>query len=248
MDPRVYSTYFELEKHNWWFVARRKIIAQVLRDSIAQKVERACDIGCGAGVNFPILSQAARQVGGLEMSEEAVMLARGSYPDADIVTGVFPSTPIPQCDLVTMFDVLEHFDDDVAALKEIRARLTQNGILVLTVPAHQYLWSSHDDIVHHQRRYSRHSLLRSLRSAGFTPVRITYFNALLFVPILAYRVLRKLFGDNRSSDLFTVPKPLNILLEKTFSLERLPLRFMNLPIGVSFLCVARKSAEPAGPR
>ena len=244
MDSGVYSKYFELEKHNWWFVARRKIIAQVLRDTIVEKVERACDIGCGAGVNFPILSQAARQVGGVEMSEEAAMLARGNYPGAHIVTGVFPSTPIPQCDLVTMFDVLEHFEDDVAALKEIGSRLTQNGMLVLTVPAHQYLWSSHDDMVHHKRRYSKYSLLRALRSAGFTPVRITHFNALLFVPILAYRLARKLFGDNRSSDLFTVPKPLNTLLEITFSFERMPLRFMNLPIGVSFLCVARKSGEP----
>lgn len=243
MDAGIYSTYFDLEENHWWFRGRRRIIEAVLKTIFPRRVAYACDIGCGAGENLPLLAEVAHDVCGLEMSHAAAARARRNYPAFSITEGIFPDViPAGTFDLVTLFDVLEHIEDDGAALASIRERLAPGGLLMLTVPAHPFLWSAHDDIVHHKRRYTKHTLNAALRAAGFAPIRVTYFNALLFIPTVLFRLLKRGLSRTPSSDLFAFPKPVNAALTAVFGAERFVLRYADIPFGVSLLAVARKTS------
>lgn len=246
MDSKIYDTYFKLEDSHWWFLGRKKILADIIAHIVPRRVESACDIGCGKGENLVLLSRVADSLSGIEMSPEAVALARTRFPHAAIETGSFPGISVPHnTDLVTMFDVLEHIEDDAGALNTIRGSLAPGGLLVCTVPAFPFLWSAHDDIVHHKRRYTKRTLRRALEKAGFVVERTTYFNAFFFVPTCVFRMVKRLVSHTPSSDLFPFPLLINSVFTLLFGAERFLLRILDLPFGVSVLAIARKPGMSA---
>jgi SAM-dependent methyltransferase len=243
MERDVYQRMAELEQEHWWFVARRRILADLLPRWIAgNPARRILEAGCGTGGNLAMLSKLGEVVA-FEPDDMARQLARrhGAF---EIRRGFLPDD-IPygpeSFEVVAALDVLEHVDDDVGSLKAMASRLRPGGHLVLTVPAFPSLWSRHDECHHHKRRYRRRELLARIAAAGLAPVRVTYFNSWL-LPLIAFVRFGKaaLRLDDRGDETMP-PRLLNRMLTVLFASERYVLRLMPLPIGVSLLAVARKA-------
>jgi SAM-dependent methyltransferase len=143
-------------------------------------------------------------------------------------------------DLVTALDVVEHMDDDLAGLREMRRVLRPGGRVLLFVPTFMFLWGVQDDVSNHRRRYRLPELRRVLEQAGFEIERMTYANITFFLPILLMRKLMRVTGIKAESENNINVSALNGVLGSLFGVESVVLRFMNIPFGVSGLCVARK--------
>jgi SAM-dependent methyltransferase len=241
VDPLVLRQHLDLEERHWWFVARRKIVLDILDGHLPRGGDlEVLDAGCGGGATLESL----RRYGypqGMEPSEEAVAYNR--QKGREVVRGYIEDMPFDDgsFDLVLALDVIEHVPEDLAALAELDRVLKPGGFLLVTVPALRLLWGPHDVANGHHRRYTLGGLRGRVEASGFEVVRATYFNTLLFPAILAARLLGRLRGKVAASDIGEVPRPLNAALEAVFSLEAPLLRRGSLPVGVSALCLARKS-------
>jgi SAM-dependent methyltransferase len=250
MDPSMYREFAELhEARHWWFVGRRRILASFLRDHLGGRRDlRILDVGCGTGGMLPLLARHGN-VTGIDPAPAAISYARQRYDGtAELLQVDFPRQLPPGggFDLVTLFDVLEHLDDDAAALAAVSALLRPGGMTLVTVPALRSLWSPHDVINQHRRRYSRGELKERLEESGFRLQRLTYYNSLLFPAVYGARLLRRRLakkGDRRS-DFRIASDWLNNRLAALFGAERHLLKHCNLPLGVSLLALARKPGEP----
>jgi len=233
-----------VEDRHWWFVARRKVLGSVLRSIGLQQPCRLCEVGAGTGGNLRMLAAFA-EVDAFELDDYAremacqrsgVAVQRGALPDH------LPNAAGPY-NVVCMFDVLEHIERDDAALLSVRSIMSEGGRLVITVPAYQWLWSAHDEQLHHKRRYTSSSLAALIRGSGLQIELLTYFNTLLFPLGAAGRVLDRI-GNRTVLTGNSIPsKPINAALTGIFSSERWLLRVLNFPFGMSLLAVARKGRE-----
>lgn len=248
MNPELYEAHDRLEDRHWWFEGRRRVIREVLRRHLLPKAKRRIlDVGCGTGGMFPLLMEFGA-VDGAEFSPDARARAQRKFPGRRVEACELPATlPEGTWDVVTAFDVIEHLDDPVGSLKTMRSRLPFDGQVVVTVPAFQFLWSRHDDVNHHKRRYGRLELVSHLSSAGFNVSFVSYFNTLLFPAVAGARLLERLlpsrFGKKREeADLGETPEPLNGVLTALFGGERLAVGRTQLPFGVSLIAVAQRTA------
>lgn len=249
MEQQFYQEYAIAETEHWWFVARRQIIAKALDSLHLNPDSDILEVGCGPGGNLELLSRYGNvsalesDVGTREIanSRKIVQVEQGALPD-NIPFG-------DNCfDLIAMFDVLEHIDDDAGALDVLHKRLRPDGILLLTVPAYNFLWSHHDVVNQHKRRYTRKRLIKLAQDAGYQVAYSTYFNTLLFPLVLAVRLLEKLLHTSAGNEVEMPPKPLNVLLKHIFASERILLPHLSLPFGVSIMVIARKPRADTGRR
>lgn len=243
MDTSLYQQFYQLEKSHWWFRGRRNIITSILSSCVPDKVESALDIGCGTGFNAALLKKFAEKITGVESSDEAITFAEKVGISFPLIKGEFPLVVIKeQYDLISLLDVLEHIDDERQAAQEIERLLKPGGIAVITVPAFPFLWSEHDTLAHHKRRYTQRTLM-SLFAAETQCIieKMSYYNFFLFLPIVTFRFMRRIIGLKKGeSDIFSVPHMLNEILYSVFSWEHLLIRHLNFPIGISLICVVRK--------
>jgi SAM-dependent methyltransferase len=238
---------YELQTHraedrHWWYRGRRIVLEQVIADLRLPARARILDAGCGSGRNMVELARHGT-VTGVELSDTSVVLARerdagevieGSVLEMDIASDSF--------DLAVSLDVIEHLQDDLTALRELRRVVAPGGSLLVTVPAYQWLWSGHDEINHHHRRYTRRTLQHVAEQAGWEQVRTTYFNSLLLPMAILLRVLDRLNTKTTESslDLWVPPEPLNWLLQRPLTLEAALIgRRARIPAGLSLLAVFR---------
>ena len=226
---------------HWWFVARRQIIEKVMGRLLAPNVDRdLLEVGCGSGFNLSMLERFGR-VEALEMSSSAAARARSRAPKSKVDVGAIPMD-LDRCyDVICLFDVLEHIEDEAMAIEWIHDHLRPGGQLFLTVPAYQFLWTEYDVAAHHFRRYTRSDLIASV-GTRFSIDYATYFNTHLFPLVAAVRVVRKglrLKSGERDGSIGAVGQT-NVVLRYIFSLERLWLPGFRLPFGVSVLMAARK--------
>jgi SAM-dependent methyltransferase len=238
MERVVYQQMAELDDRHWWYRARRKILADLIRrEANLPPNARILEIGCGTGHNLAMLSGFGH-VDGLELDDEAAALSekrlgrgilRSPLPELDGVTDDY--------DLIGAFDVIEHIDDDRAALDAIATKLKPGGKFIMTVPAHPWMWTAHDVANHHKRRYSKRSLRALIQGSPLKLDRIGYFNSLLFPVAVAERALSKLRGKD-NGDVSLPPKPLNAALEAVFGSERYLVGRLPLPPGLSLFAVA----------
>jgi hypothetical protein len=140
--------------------------------------------------------------------------------------------------MIAVLDVVEHIEDDVAALEAMAKRLKPGGTILITVPAHQWMWSAHDVVNHHKRRYSKATLIAALERAGLKWRKLGYFNSLLFPAAVAARLAGKITGKDDSDD-SPPAKPLNAIFEKIFGLERHLVGRVPLPPGLSLIVLAQ---------
>jgi ubiquinone/menaquinone biosynthesis C-methylase UbiE len=245
MNHMEYKTMFELETFYWWFVARRRLISEVVSGLGKNPAHTALlDVGCGTGLNCSMLSKFGK-VFGADSSPQALIFGRSRQVENLVLSRAeelqFPDEVF---DVVTALDVLEHTDDDLAAMREMWRAMKPGAVLVVTVPAYGFLWSEHDEALHHRRRYTAHELRNKLTNAGFEVERSTYFITLMFFPIFLMRIwqnLRKKSVEAKTSHVI-LPRVLNSLLIRMLDVERLYLRWSNLPFGVTALATARKPA------
>lgn len=241
MDRIVYERMAAHDTTHWWYRARRDILADYLtRWGDLPHGAHILEIGCGTGHNLPMLARFG-EIDAIEIDETAGAKASerlgkpvGTAPLPEL-TGVEPGS----YDLVAVLDVIEHVEDDVAALKAIAAALKPGGKILITVPAHQWMWSAHDVVNHHKRRYSKRAFEGLLEEAGLRGEKLGYFNSLLFPVAVAARFAGKLMGKDDSDD-SPPPKPLNTLFEAIFRLERHLVGRMPLPPGLSLITLASK--------
>ncbi len=240
MTPETYALAAQTEDEHWWFSARRDILRAVLDRHLPQASERmVLELGCGNGGNLPLLARYGKLFA-VETDDDARgrAAARGI---AKVEPGMLPhALPFTEMrfDLVAALDVLEHVAEEHAALVAMRAKLKRAGLLLLTVPAFEWLWSHHDEVSHHQRRYSKRELVKLVRDSGFEVVHSSYFNTLLFPLALAHIKLSARFAADAHRGMRIPPRPLNALLRTIFSAERHLVPRLALPFGVSILLCA----------
>jgi SAM-dependent methyltransferase len=241
MERAVYLRMAEVEEEHWWFVARRRILGDLLERLVElPQPARVLEAGCGTGGNLGMLSRFGA-VRAFEPDEGARSHAR-SKGAFDVRDGRLPDA-VPfepdDFDLVAALDILEHLDDDAASLAALAHRLRPGGWLLITVPAFGFLWSQHDESHHHKRRYRKDELVARIKAAGLIPVRVSYYNSLLFPLIAGVRLLRNLLG-RQGDDEALPPRAINRFLAGVFASERHLIGRVPLPLGVSLVALARR--------
>ena len=188
-DPHYFPTLAAVEREHYWFATRREVVRDVLRDVVPDLALRSLfDVGCGSGGLLAFLAESGvRVAGACDVYPESLALVRRRVVEPLLLVdeGRFPPLGTGQT-LLSLFDVLEHIDDDLGTLGQLFGVLEPGGILVLTVPAHPFLFDEMDEIAFHRRRYTRQELGAKLRAAGFEVRHLAHFMAPL-VPLVTLR-------------------------------------------------------------
>jgi 2-polyprenyl-3-methyl-5-hydroxy-6-metoxy-1,4-benzoquinol methylase len=181
MERIVYDRMAELDSRHWWYRARREILARVIESTAKPPAgARILEIGCGTGHNLDMLGRFGT-VDAVEMDDAAreVASARLGRPAKMATLPALEGVERGAYDLVALLDVLEHVEEDRASLVSIAERLKPGGRILLTVPAHPWMWSAHDVVNHHKRRYTKRGFRETIEGAGLQ-VEMPLFNCLLF--------------------------------------------------------------------
>jgi SAM-dependent methyltransferase len=241
MEAIVFQRMASDEDTHWWFRGRRAFLERLLGTlNLPEQSTRLLEVGCGTGGNLALLQQFGR-LDAVEFDPAARVAAeaKAGFPIGFCELPSRIDAAEKSYDVVALLDVLEHVDEDVNSLKAVAAKAREGGYVVITVPAHPWLWSAHDDVHHHKRRYTRRTLKQTIAQAGLSLESIGAFNMLLLPAALAQRAAKRLLGD-RSADDRMPPAPINRLLTRIFMMERHFAGRVPLPIGLSLFAVARK--------
>ena len=246
MESRLYSIFDNTVETHWWFVGRRKIILNFVKQIIGDiNRPRIVDIGCGAGATLKQLENLGAATG-VDISSSAVRYCRhrGCRRVCLVEEEMLPFGD-NKISLIISLDVLEHIDHEYQHLREYHRILKDDGKLLLTVPALPWLWSSHDRANHHRRRYTRAHLKSLLEIEGWRIERLTYFCTFLFPLIMVIRLISK--GVNKTIKSynadwnFKIPGfGINWLFARIFAGESFWVLRSRFPIGSSLLAVCRK--------
>ncbi|MEM1138693.1 MAG: class I SAM-dependent methyltransferase [Pseudomonadota bacterium] len=247
MEKAAYLEMAQVENDHWWFRARRTILREQLAALSPNGSSKVLEVGAGPGGNLAMLRDFG-EVTACEMDEEARDIATSRHPDIRVAYGKLPET-LPfddeQFDIIAMFDVIEHIEDDVGALARLRPVAEGGGRLILTTPAYQWMWSAHDVRLHHFRRYTKGRLKTVLETAGWQIDKIGYFNTFLFPLAAAARVKDKVTKSTVPTGMAVPPKPFGSMLEGVFSSERHWLKHGTFPFGLSLLALAKPAPQAA---
>lgn len=238
MEIEQFDWIMKNQDQHWWFCGRNELIKLWLKKyGNAKSENQILDIGTGYGATFAAVT-AYGTLDALEPYQgcHSILKERGFKNIYEIEN--FPNNyPNKKYDLVCLFDVLEHIEDDHRALGTIKQKLLlSKGKLIITVPAYQWLWTSHDTINKHFRRYTKSQLVERLKSAGFNNIHCSYFMTLLFPFALIQRIKMKIFPSNHGEEFNQ--SALNTIFKKIFFFEKYLLKLFNLPFGLSIIIIA----------
>lgn len=237
MERHAFTLLHDMEK-SWWYRGRATVVSAVLTISgVKKQVVQVLDFGAGFGGMLCTLKKFSENIFAFEPDREAeeALRMRGYAGVFDTPTGAFSS----QWDIIGLFDVLEHIEDDSAFLVDLKNALVRNGRVIFTVPAYQWLWGPLDIQSHHYRRYTKKDLVRVLEKAGYSVDFASYWNMFLFPPAAVVRLL----GQKGEGGLM-VPSFLDAIFTFLIRIEALLMRIGPLPFGLSIVaCVSRQ--EPS---
>lgn len=239
MERAVYDHMAQVDMSHHWYVARRRVLAALIGRLGLPANARILEVGCGTGHNLGMLSRFGT-VSAVEIDDASREIASRRL-GRPVIAAPLPELPGIErgaFDLVALLDVLEHLEDDHGALVTLAECLRPGGRLLITVPAHPWLWSGHDVANHHLRRYTRATLRDVIAQAALKLERMSWFNSLLFPVAAGARLLGKASGQNMTGD--TLPKPLAWLLEQAFAVERYVVGRVPLPPGLSLLAIVSR--------
>ncbi len=240
MERAAYDRMKVLETSHWWFLGRRQVLTRLLSGLGLPDKARILEAGCGVGGNIEMLTGfgSVEALEPDEPSRQYVAARTGITPVGGFLPHDLPFKP-SSFDAVCAFDVVEHVDDDRGAVKALSALVAPGGYLIVTVPAYQWMWSAHDEVHHHKRRYSRAQIVEVVRGGGLEVVKASYFNAILFPLAAGVRILKKLTRSDSSDDAMP-PAWLNGLFRNLFGGESAWLARHSLPFGLSIVVIARR--------
>jgi SAM-dependent methyltransferase len=243
-NPDTFERYAAVEAEHFWFLGRNKIVRERML-KFFHKPQKILEIGCGTG--FVLANTQATyehaQLSGSDIFTQGLGFAKQRVPSADFFQMDACNIPfVEEFDVVSAFDVLEHIDDDAAALRQIFAATKTGGGVIFTVPQHAWLWSNTDDYAHHKRRYSRTELVEKVQAVGLEISYISSFITLLLPAMLVSRLLQKQAqADDQMDAGFKIGTLMNTVLGVVMSVEAwLIKQGVTLPIGGSLLIIAKK--------
>lgn len=244
MNPEAYATEAAVHRTHWWFVGRRALFAELLRDMRPGPDWRVLEVGSGTGANLPALDAlGVKQVIACDVSAEALQYSRqnrsGLFAMADATRLPFKAGTF---DLIMAADVIEHLDNDQAALEELARLLKPGGRFILTVPAFPALWGPQDLAAHHRRRYRRRAFLTLVSNADLHVLTCFHFNYLLFVPIWVARKLLLALRIRVETENAINTSLMNRLLTRIFLLDVRSAPYLRTPFGVSLCAVGVRGA------
>jgi SAM-dependent methyltransferase len=240
MEKVLYHRYYEIEDRHWWFVARKAVVLGLVDDYLPESSQRVVlDAGCGTGGLLKDLQRYGKVVAA-DFSEEAVKFCKLRGYEIIQSSVLSPPFQADSFDFIVGLDLLEHLDEDLAALQELYRICKSGGYLCVTVPAFQFLWSDHDELNHHKRRYTKPQLEAQLRSARFQVLKCSYLNSVLFPCVLLGRVFGRGAGEEPGPE-WSIPRgAINTGLARIFAAELSLLKWFDLPFGASIVAIARK--------
>lgn len=243
MDKGYEQKYHSIEEYNWWFVSRRNTILSLLKD--VPKNARILDIGCSGGVLMLALRDAGfTDVTGLDFSEEAIeQCKRKGLSQVHVMDAHFPGFKDEEFDLIIASDCLEHLEKDEVALGNWHRILKKGGVGYIFVPAFMSLWSEHDVINHHFRRYTRDELATKAGNAGFKVTKASYWNFTLFFPTWVVRKLKGKQGKKDEApkdDMESFSPVVNKVLKGLVNFENVFFKSTGFPVGVSTMVAVTK--------
>jgi ubiquinone/menaquinone biosynthesis C-methylase UbiE len=240
MERYLYQDLYQLERSHFWHISKRKTVISLLKKFLKTRSPKILDYGCGTGENLLALSKLGESFGVDNSSDAIDFCKQKGIKNVTLVKNDKLPYKNSQFNLVTMLDVLEHIDEK-GSLKEVKRVLSDDGLVLITVPAFMWLWSKWDEVLHHKRRYTTDSLKAVLNKNGFEVIKISYMYSFLVIPALITRLIKSvLFKGEYPSD-FKLSTPLiNKLLLKVASVERWFILKLSVPIGTSIICVAKK--------
>jgi SAM-dependent methyltransferase len=242
MERVVYDRMAQYADRHWWYRARREVLADLITRRIRPPADaRILEIGCGTGPNLDMLARFGT-VDAVEIDPAARAIAsqRLGRPVYDAPLPGLEGIPEGAYDLVAILDVLEHVEADREALVSIAGKLKPGGRILIAVPAHPWMWSAHDVVNHHKRRYTKASLAAVIAAAGLKLGFMGYFNSILFPLAAGARLAGRMVRDEDSGD--KLPSaPVNFLFERLFRLERYAIGRLPFPPGVSIAAIASAS-------
>lgn len=248
MQESYNTEYQSLKSDYWWVDGRKGLIESLLKKTNLPKNSKILDVGCGSGHSSSISKEYGGYFG-LDVSPKNLKMNElAKYK----IVGDANNIPITACnfDLVLCLDILEHLNDDVGSIKESLRVLKEGGYLIITIPAFQFIWSSHDIINRHKRRYNRESLSSITEGNSISLEFFSYWNFFLFVPAVILKIIKRTKDGDRNklaSDFKKVPSAINILFSKILKLENKIIESNgSFPFGTSIVAVLKKEHNRDG--
>ena len=238
MHDEEFHEISKMEDTHWWYLARRSIIKSFLNKLYLKKNSEILEIGCGTGSNLKLLNEFGN-VSILEPNKLALsFLNKKNLQIKNIKIGNCPKdiNYKEKFDLVCLFDVLEHINEDKETIDKISRILNQNGYIFITVPAYNWLWSEHDERLMHKRRYSI-TKLKNILPNDLKIKHLTHFNTFLFPLAILDRIIQKIFKTKNKSNFFLI----NFLFKIIFNFEKHFLKLLNFKFGLSILIILKKN-------
>jgi SAM-dependent methyltransferase len=249
MEHDEYRRMFELEDGYWWFAGRRYLVRRLLDEMDLPPHPRILDAGCGTGAGLDNLERRAPAFG-IDVSPEALRFCRRRGKSRLLASSLEqPGIRDATFDVVTALDVLEHCDDDGRVLRALFRVLRPGGSLIVTVPAYPFLWSEHDEALHHKRRYRARELRRAVLEAGFSIRRMSGLVSSFLPAVVAFRVGQMLLPGRKGprASFVELPGPVNALLTFLLVTEVESSRRLPIPFGVTIYVVAQRPASVTAP-
>ena len=239
MQNDVYEIESAIESKHWWFVVRRELFGSYLKKFNLNLNAKILDIGSSSGGNLRLLKTLGFQnylgFDNNPLSKKFIEEKNlGNVVIGDICKNNFPDKNF---DAIIATDVIEHIADDNLALKEMRRIVKDHGKIIITVPCFSILWSKHDDINMHYRRYTIKELRTLIQQNNFEIIESYYFNFFLFIPILFFRKITKIFKITIKNDISVNNNFFNYIFKIIFFIDIKISKFLKPPFGVSALII-----------